>query len=96
MKNYTIVGIQENSGVLKSTNRPWHNFTLFCTVEDDRSITGLTGSTVDSFKVSDTVINNFVEELGSDNILGCICDVRFERRFYNGVEKFVVSNLIPL
>ena len=95
MKKYEIVGVQENSGTIKATGKPWKNYEFLCVVEYDREIKGLTGKALESVKISTDVMKNFVDEVGKENVIGSVVTFEFERRVYNGVEKLVTTDVIP-
>ena len=93
MKIYEIIGVQEHSGVIRSTGKEWTNYELFCAVENDRTLKGLTGRTIETVKVSKSLFEILVNEVGSD-FIGVRCNFEFEKRTFNGVDKIVTSDIV--
>lgn len=95
MKIYEIVGVKKNSGVIKATEKAWENYELYCTVESDKLLKDLTGKTVETVKVSQIVMKNFCDEVGT-SFIGIKVSFEFELREYNGVAKIVTTDIIPI
>lgn len=96
MEKFKVLGIQTNSGVIKATGKEWTNYTLHCSVTDDKRIVkGLVGSWVDSVKIPQKVMEQFVENYGS-KLLGLTVLINFRRVNYGGIDKIVVADFMPV
>ncbi len=96
---YKIVGIKENAGTIdkgKPTEKNWKNYDLHCIHLPNKEVPGLSGYGVKVIrKVSETVFNDFAEEVGGA-VLECLVNIDSDIVTFNGVEKIVITDIIPV
>ena len=93
---YTIVGFTKNNGVIKATNTPWTNYLVHCTFKPDKEVKNLVGSTVKDIKVPGGVFDDYINEIGIDNVLFSKVAFDLEVRSFNGTEKLICTEVIPV
>ncbi len=88
---HTIVGIKENSGVIKETGKEWRNYTLYCTKDGDEHTVG---QAVTSVTVRPAVLDKFFPGADPQSVIGAQVDFAMEARSFNGRQTVSVVGII--
>lgn len=97
---YTIIGYSVNSGVInegEANERKWTNYDVYCSYTPSFQPKGLFGDTVKTVRVPEKVMERLFDEVGDGNeVIGLHVNFEFDTRMYNGVEKIITTDIIPV